>query len=87
MAVALVPHNASAPETTSMISRVIAACLTLFMYNVSWSIISAELRVAASIAVMRAACSAAADSSSARKICTSTCLGIRWLNSSSGVGS
>ncbi len=28
-------HNPCAPETTSMISRVIAACLTLFMYRVS----------------------------------------------------
>ena len=25
------PYNASAPDTTSMISRVIAACRTLFM--------------------------------------------------------
>ena len=38
-----------------MISRVIAACRTLFMYSVRLSIISPELRVAASIAVICAA--------------------------------
>ena len=70
-----------------MISRVIAAWRTLFMYSVNCSIMSAELRVAASIAVIRAACSAAADSSSARNTCTSTWLGIRCVNSSSGAGS
>ena len=39
-----------------------------FIISVSESIISLALLVAASIAVMRAACSAATDSSSARKI-------------------
>src|SRR5687768_7500751 len=48
-------YSASAPDTTSMISRVIAACRTLFMYRVRLSIISPEFRVAASIAVICAA--------------------------------
>jgi hypothetical protein len=49
----------AAPLTTSMISRVMAAWRTLFMCSVSASITSAALLVADSIAVMRAACSAA----------------------------
>ena len=57
---------AAAPLTTSMISLVMLAWRTRFIYKVSLSIISAALEVAASMAVMRAACSAAADSSSAR---------------------
>ncbi len=59
-------YVADAPDTTSMISRVIAAWRTLFMYNVRLSSISAEFRVAASIAVICAAKNAAFDSSSAR---------------------
>ena len=42
-----------------MISLVIAACRTLFMYSVRLSIISVEFRVAASIAVICAAKNAA----------------------------
>ena len=57
---------AAAPLTTSMISLVMLAWRTRFMYSVSLSIMSPALEVAASMAVMRAACSAAADSSSAR---------------------
>ena len=57
---------AAAPLTTSMISLVMLACRTRFMYSVSLSIMSAAFDVAASIAVMRAACSAATDSSIAR---------------------
>ena len=49
-----------------MISRVMAAWRTRFMYSVRESIISAALFVAASMAVIRAASSAACDSSSAR---------------------
>jgi len=48
-------YSACAPETTSMISRVMAACRTLFMYSVSCSIMSAEFFVAVSIAVIDAA--------------------------------
>src|SRR5438552_2819456 len=40
-----------------MISFVMAACLTLFMYRVRRSIMSPALRVAASMAAMRAPCS------------------------------
>jgi hypothetical protein len=49
-----------------MISRGIAACRTLFIYSVRFSIISVEFLVAASIAVICAAKKAAFDSSSAR---------------------
>jgi hypothetical protein len=56
------PHCAAAPLTISMISLVMAAWRTRFMCSVSASIISEALLVAASIAVMRAACSAATDS-------------------------
>jgi hypothetical protein len=56
----------AAPLTTSMISRVIAAWRTLFMCSVSASITSEALLVAESIAVMRAACSAAEVSASMR---------------------
>ena len=80
-------YVAAAPDTTSIISRVIAACRTLFMYNVKLSSISAELRVAASIAVICAAKKAAFDSSSARYTCTCTCRGSRSLKMTSGAGS
>jgi hypothetical protein len=56
----------AAPLTTSMISRVIAAWRTLFMCSVRASITSEALLVADSIAVMRAACSAAELSASMR---------------------
>jgi len=58
--------SASAPLTTSRISLVIDACRILFIFSVRLSIISVALRVALSIAVIRAPCSAAADSSRAR---------------------
>jgi len=48
-------YRASAPETTSMISLVMAACRTLFMYSVRLPIMSAEFFVAVSIAVIWAA--------------------------------
>ena len=57
---------AAAPLTTSIISLVMLAWRTRFIYSVSFSIMSPAFEVAASMAVMRAACSAAADSSSAR---------------------
>ena len=66
------PPADAAPLTTSMISLVIAAWRTLFMCSVSRSIKSEALLVAASMAVMRAACSAAEDSRSARKTSVST---------------
>src|SRR4029077_16878288 len=61
-----------APLTISIISLVIAACRTLFMCSVNPSITSPAFFVAASIAVMRAACSAAHDSSMLRSTCVST---------------
>src|SRR5262249_9146288 len=61
-----------APLTISIISFVMAAWRTLFTCNFSASITSPVFFVAASIAVMRAACSAADDSSMARRICVST---------------
>ena len=74
-----VRHTDCAPATISMISRVIPACRTLFMLRVSRSTISRAFLVALSIAVIRAACSAADDSSTARatasasaRSCTST---------------
>ncbi len=70
-----------------MISRVIAAWRTLFMYKVRPSIMSLALRVAESIAVMRAACSDAAYSRSARKIWLSTCFGRSSLMMATGDGS
>ena len=56
------PYSAAAPDTISIISLVIAAWRTRFMCSVSASIMSEALLVAESIAVMRAACSAATDS-------------------------
>ena len=67
-----------------MISFVIFACRARFMISVSESIMSVALLVAESIAVMRAACSAATDSSSARKIWVLTYLGNKSRNNSSG---
>jgi len=57
-----IPYCAAAPETISIISLVMAAWRTRFMYSVSESIMSEALLVAESMAVMRAACSAATDS-------------------------
>src|SRR5450755_864723 len=57
--------SAAAPLTISIISLVIAAWRTRLRVNVSESITSLALLVAESIAVMRAACSAATDSNSA----------------------
>src|SRR5215470_4019962 len=61
-----------APLTISIISLVMAACRTLFMCSVSASMTSPAFLVAASMAVMRAACSAAQDSSMLRSTCVST---------------
>src|SRR5690348_12739464 len=61
-----------APLTISIISFVMAACRTLFMCSVSASMTSPAFFVADSMAVMRAAYSAAEDSSMARKTCVST---------------
>src|SRR4029077_15285871 len=60
---------AAAPLTISIISLVIFAWRARFMASVSESIMSEALLVAESMAVMRAACSAASDSSMARNIC------------------
>ena len=57
--------SAAAPPTISIISLVIPAWRARFIVRVSESIKSTALFVAASIAVMRAPCSAAADSSKA----------------------
>src|SRR5437763_5101586 len=57
-------YCAAAPLTISIISFVIFAWRTRFMASVNESTMSVALFVAASIAVMRAACSAATDSSS-----------------------
>ena len=59
-------YVAAAPLMTSMISRVMAAWRTRFKWSVRESIKSEALFVAASIAVIRAASSAACDSSRAR---------------------
>src|SRR5271156_1226253 len=61
-----------APLTISIISLVMAAWRTLFMCSVNASITSPAFFVAASIAAMRAACSAAEDSKRVRRICVST---------------
>src|SRR5207237_7709203 len=58
--------SADAPLTISIISRVILAWRTRFINSVSSSITSLAFLVAASIATMRAACSAATDSRNAR---------------------
>ena len=55
-----------------MISVVIEACRTRFIVRVKASISSPAFLVAASIAAIRAACSAAADSSKAWKTWFST---------------
>src|SRR6185436_16063739 len=55
-------YCAAAPDTTSMISLVIAAWRTRFMLSVSESISSRAFLEAESIAVMRAPCSEAIDS-------------------------
>ena len=68
-----------------MISFVIFAWRARFMTSVSESIMSVALLVAESIAVMRAACSAATDSISARKIWMLTYFGSSARNNSSGV--
>src|SRR3974377_1362631 len=62
------PYSAAAaPLTTSIISLVMLLCRTRFMYSVNRSIISAALELAASMAVMRAACSLAPDSERPRE--------------------
>ena len=55
-------HNAEAPETISIISLVMAAWRTRFMFRVSEEIKSPAFFEAASIAVIRAPCSEATDS-------------------------
>ena len=52
--------NAAAPLTISIISLVMLAWRTRFIFNVNESITSVALELAASMAVIRAACSAAA---------------------------
>ena len=80
-------HDASAPLTTSMISLVMEACRTRFMFSVSESIISSAFLVAASMADIRAPNSAAADSYNARSTWNSTCLGSSTSNSACADGS
>ena len=57
--------NASAVETTSSSSLVMAACRARFIWSVRWLIRSEALLVADSMAVMRAPCSPATASSKA----------------------
>ena len=64
--------SASAPATTSMISCVISAWRARFICSVRPSISSPAFSEALRIAVMRAPCSDAVDSSSARKTEIST---------------
>ncbi len=59
------PFSASAPPTISESSLVIAACRALLNDRVKWSIISTAFSEAAPMAIMRAACSLALDSSRA----------------------
>ncbi len=66
------PVSASAPATTSRISWVISAWRARFIASVSPSISSPADFVAFRIADIRAPCSDAADSSSARKTSVST---------------
>src|SRR5262249_40813103 len=80
-------QRASAPLTISTSSLVIAACLARLYWSVSELISSSVLRVAASIAAMRAACSPDWFSSSARKTSTSTALGTSTASSVAGSGS
>ena len=78
-------YCAAAPLTISIISFVILAWRARFMMSVRDSIMSLALLVAASIAVIRAACSAATDSISARKIWVPIYFGrIPWKSWSGG---
>ena len=70
--VSLRRRGASAPATTSMISCVISAWRSRFICSVRSSMMSPAFSEALRIAVMRAPCSDAVDSSSARKIEIST---------------
>src|SRR5882672_9784025 len=81
---ATVAYRAEAPETISMISLVMAAWRMRFMFRVSEEIKSPAFFEAASIAVIRAPCSEATDSSRARKICVSTKRGSKRLKISAG---
>src|SRR5437588_7583039 len=78
------PYIAAAPLTISMISFVIFAWRARFMIRVNESIMSVALLVAESIAVIRAACSAATDSNSARKIWMLTYFGSSARNKFAG---
>src|SRR5262245_41756585 len=83
----LVDQSASAPEMISISSFVIIAWRVRLYCNVSRSITSPAFRVAESIAVMRAPCSEAAFSRSARKICTDTLRGSSSARISASSGS
>src|SRR5712671_1398111 len=78
---------ASAPEIISISSLVIIAWRLRLYCNVRRSITSPALRVAESIALMRAPCSDAAFSRRARKICTDTLRGSRSARISASSGS
>src|SRR6266478_5694252 len=79
--------SASAPETISISSLVIDAWRARLYWSESRPIISLALLVAESIAVIRAPCSDASDSSSARQICIASCRGIRCSSSAGREGS
>ena len=80
-------YNAAAPLTISMISFVILAWRARFITRVSESIMSLALLVAESIAVMRAACSAATDCRIMLTICASMVRGKSAPSSSRAGGS
>src|SRR5215208_2368648 len=80
-------HSASAPEMISISSLVIMAWRVRLYLSVCSRIISPALRVALSMAVMRAPCSDAAFSSKARNTCTAMLRGSRSVRMSSSSGS
>jgi len=80
------PFNASAPLTISVSSVVIVACRARFICSVSRAIMSTELFVAESIAVIRAPCSPATDSRRMRKSIVCTYFGSSVARTSSREG-
>src|SRR5207249_1368901 len=79
--------SASAPLTISINSLVMAAWRARLYSRESRPMISVAFLVAESIAVMRAPCSLASDSSSARHICTASWRGRRCSSTSRRLGS
>src|SRR5262249_15890137 len=80
-------YSASAPEMISISSLVIIAWRVRLYMSVCLRIISPALRVALSIALMRAPCSDAAFSNNARNTCTDRLRGSNSTRISSSSGS